>query len=394
MRALLTALLTLAFGLAARTAHAAPTDPLALLYATYLAGGRSDVEIHLSAAGPSAVARVRAQPDGSFSCHVSGLQVPSNHSPDAAAGPLQAAGLLVHEVTHCLVGPYLAELRGGSDNMTSAITDRWVLLTAECISDARAVIEVFRRDGASAAKELVALMLPQRTHPKSWGHSTALALNAALARAIYQPETLATPDLAFAAALGIGLASATETLDNALHLTGQQDVLQTPALRATAAALDAALARSLRAFTSGRFANTAVTIRALIEAASAADTHVFAGPDDAPRSVPVISAEGAHSLGPLRAMLASGNSPQHRLAAQWLLRDGRLDAHTLAHSRSVFARFIRSVSEGTPTSQDDVVQVLEEVIADSRAGEGISAVLEAAAERIRSATPEARASLR
>ena len=157
---------------------------------------------------------------------------------------------------------------------------------------------------------------------------------------------------------------------------------------------DAALVRSLHAFTTGRFANTAVTFRASIESVSAADVHVFAAPGDTPRSVPAISAEGAHSLAALRVMLASSNLPEHRLAVYWLLRDGRLDTHTLAHSRSVIARFIRGVTEGMPTPRDQVAQVLEEVIDGSREGEGMSAVLEVAAERIRSATPEARASLR
>ena len=332
-------------------AQAEPSPPLGAWYARYLAGGRSDAEIHLASGGANISARVRMQADGTVHCQVSGLR-------------RATAGVLVHEVTHCLVGPYIAALQTGEDDPAR----RLVQLTSESISDARAVIEVFRADGAEAAQALVAAMLPQRLNSTSASHATAAALKAALGLTQQDPEALATPSAAFTAAIA----------------TGREAALQSLA-QAPSDALDDALARAQATFESGRFANDAVTVHASNDAMSASDRHLFVQVDGRIVERPTISAEGAHGLEKLQAMLAASQAPEHRLAVQWLQRQGQLQAESLVRVRSIFGRFLRSVGDGSAASVERVAQVLQGTIAAGPRGLDLSALLDEASDRVRSA---------
>jgi hypothetical protein len=332
--------------------------PLAGWYARYLSQGRSDVEIHLGSAGVSVSARVRPQADGTVACQVSGLR-------------RATAGVLVHEVTHCLIGPYIASL----SVVEGSPADRLVQLTSESISDARAVIEIFRADGAEAAQALVANMLPQRMNSTSASHVTAATLTATLQLTQQTPERLLTASKAFAAAIATGREGAWQTMN------------REPSLRATREALDAALAQAQNAFDAGRYANDAVTVHASNETMAASDRHVFI---DAAGSIierPTISAEGAHRLQALQTLLSASQAPEHRLAVQWLLRQGKLDVESLPRVRSIFARFLRSAGDGSAASVERIAQVLEGTIAEGPRGLDLSALLDETTDRVRSAQP-------
>jgi hypothetical protein len=227
------------------------------------------------------------------------------------------------------------------------------------------------------------MMLPVRLNPAGFGHSTALALGAALEQTQRWPESLRTPAQAFGMALEIGRRSALQTLSNKLHADGQQDVLRSTEFRRIGGALDAALALALRAFSSGRFANDAFTLHLLNDAVSAADQHIFIDAHGVLHKTATISAEGAHSLAPLQTLIGSSQSPEHTLAVQWLLHEGRLDTHSLARLRQIMGRFIRAVSDGSRTQRDRVTRVIGEVIENCRRSEDISAVLDNAAEQLR-----------
>ena len=192
----------------------APQDPayptLELLYTKFLSGGRSDVEIHLSPAGAQSGARVEPNSDGSFTCHVFGLYTPAGQI-DARPSMRMLAGTLVHEATHCLVTPYALGIRPDADDPAAQIAGGLVLLTLESITDARAVIELYRKDGVEAAQEFAALMLPHRLMAASLSHSTAPALRAALQLVCTEPGTIQNDEQAFAAALRIGRTGAEYT---------------------------------------------------------------------------------------------------------------------------------------------------------------------------------------
>ena len=360
---------------ATQLASATPAaELLPQLYARYLAQGRSDVEIHLSAAGPDARTRTRALPGGGYSCAVSGLRAPHAHThAEADAGTLPLAAMLVHEATHCLVAPYMAELGADDD----AAAQQLLRLTAESISDARAVIEIFRVDGLAAAQTLVQLMRPQRLAAAGTSHATALALDAAWAAVQQRPQSLHTAAQAFAAALDIGAHAARQTL------AGPQRVAAAAAAVALDGPLQAALARAAHAFVDGRHANHALTLRRASDGASTGDEHVFIEADGHLRRVATLGAEGAHSLALLLQMLAASQAPEHQLAVLWLKREGRLEPHGLQRSKLIMGRFLRALGDGQAAPSARMVIAVAEAIDNSRRGEDISAVLDLAAERLR-----------
>ncbi len=380
------AMLLPALGVAAPPTDSADAVNHALVqaYARYLVGGRSEVEIHLSATGPLASARTRALGDGTFSCQVSGLQ-PVGGAPDPELSRLRLAGLLVHEVTHCQVSPYTSEIRREHGDAASAAATLLVQLTMESVADARAVFELFRVDGAQAAGRYVDSVLPQRQNPASPGHATATALRAALALAQSNPETIATAEQAFAAALQTGQAGAAQTLARQLAGQGAQTLMQSPEVSASAADLATALSRARTAFQAGRFDNRAATLRVSNDGVSASDAHFLVGADGALRTQPVLSAEGAHRAGLLAAMIGSRHGPEHRLAVQWLRRQGLLDTLTLPRASSAFARLLKTYSDGSPAQTAHMVLMLGQVIEACRPGDDLSAVLDNAADVLKDA---------
>ena len=370
---------------------APPTDSpdgvnhaLVQAYARYLVGGRSEVEIHLSAAGPLASARTRALGDGTFSCQVSGLR-PVGGVLDPELSRLRLAGMLVHEATHCQVSPYTSEIRRDQGDAASAAATLLVQLTMESVADARAVFELFRVDGAQAAGRYVDSVLPQRQNSASPGHSTAAALRAALAQAQLNPETIATAEQAFAAALQTGQSSARHTLHGLLEGHGAHALMESPEVSASAAELVTALSRARQAFATGRFDNRAATLRASNDGVSGSDAHFLVESEGTVRTQPVLSAEGAHRAGLLATMIGSRNGPEHRLAVQWLRRQGLLDTLTLPRASSAFARLLRAYGDGSPAQTARMVLMLGKVIEACGPGDDLSAVLDNAVDLLKAA---------
>lgn len=404
------------------TAESTPADVTAELlpplYARYLSDGRSEVEIHLSAAGQRTSARVTPQADGSFGCHVGGLHAatalrparPPPDPPDAASLqrplphplplplPLHLAAVLVHEVTHCLVSPYTAQLLSSGDSEEARAANRLLQLTSESISDTRAVIEVFRRDGPAAAQALVSHLLPRRLSFADASHATALALRAALAHAQSQPESVQSPAQAFATALDLGRRSALQTwLEHVQAIepglaAPTLNPLQTPDFELRSRALDAALAQAKQAFGAGRFANRAFTLRRSHDAPSPSDRHIFVADDGTLNRVATISAEGAHRLNALQALMGNGGrnandsdpTPEHTLTVRWLLHEGQLDTHSLLRARPIVARFLRSFG-ASRAQREQAAQTLGETIKKCRRGEGLGTLLDQAAQALQMA---------
>ncbi len=286
-------------GVAAAAALAqAPQDPayrtLELMYTKFLGGGRSDVEIHLSPSGGHSGARIEPSGDGSFTCRVFGLQTPAGEI-DSRPSMRMLAGTLVHEATHCLVTPYALGIRPDADDPASQIAGGLVLLTLESISDARAVIELYRKDGIEAAQEFAALMLPHRLMAASLGHSTAPALHAALQLVCTEPGAIQDDEQAFGAAVRIGRTGAEYTFQRFARGTGRGEMLEAPGFKKVATALDAALERAVQAFHSGRYENNGATLRASDVQASAGDYHFFIDTDGKIHTEPALGMEGVRS---------------------------------------------------------------------------------------------------
>jgi hypothetical protein len=369
----------------AAAAHA-PHGTLEQLYARYLSHGRGDVEMHLSPDGPRASARTHPNGDGSFTCHVSGLHV-AHGSVEPTLATLLLAGVLLHEATHCQVTPYALDIRQEATGPSAQAAGSLVLLTLESISDARAVIELFRRDGAQAAGDFVALMLPRRLAVPSLGHNTAGALQAALRLVNEQPQAVHGDEQAFAAALNLGRSSAGHAVRRFMRQMGHAGAVEDAAFRGVAAALDAALERAAHAFRSGRYENNAATLRTSDAAASAGDYHFFVSQDGSIRTEPALGAEGARGVRALKTLMKSSEAPEHLLAIQWLEHEGALEAAALARARGAFGHLLRSFSAGLPGHTDQAVRIIAHTIRKTRRGEGLSALLDNAADALRQEQP-------
>jgi hypothetical protein len=342
-------------------------------YAKYLSSGRSDVEIHFSAAGDESGAQTRVNHDGSFDCRVFGL---SNAA--GASSPLLRAGLFVHEATHCQIDPYAPDLVLAINSFVSEVHNDLVLLTVESVADARAVIEVFRKDGASAARQFAHAMLPRRQQPADFSHSTSLALVQALETVESSPETVKSDEQAFGRAVSIGLSAARSTLRDSLAAKDQTAVPDSSAFNKMSMELAAAMAGAVRAFHAGRYVNNAATIRRFPGFASEGDYHFFVSEGRTIRTEPCISAEGAHRVHALKALMGSSVAPEHSLAIRWLRQQGLLNTFRLNVVRNAFAYLIKNHGEGSPEKTARAVAASEHAIREAQPGEDLETTLERA----------------
>lgn len=344
----------------APTDDSPPDDPalqqLGLLYARYLSAGRSDAEIHLAVDGGTPLARVRLRDDGSSTCEVTGLRVPEHlQTASGTAKQRWLAGLLVHEVTHCLVSPHVTTWPQDAD------TRRRQHLALEGMSDARAVIELFRRDGLEAAAHYTAQVVPWR-RVAGPTHSTEAALQTALDLVRRDPASVAADSAALAQALRIGaVVAGIADLDD---LAGVQ-------------------AAVLHAFRDGRHNQAAATVHRTLASTGPADRHLFVQPDGRIEWRPVIGAEGAHSHQRLRDLLDAGGPPAHQLAVRWLRREGLLAPDDLRLAQGAFGRLLAAYPAPTPADEPRRLAALEAAVDRSRPGQGIDPVLEDAEAALR-----------
>ncbi len=358
-------------------------DALRRTFALYLVGGRSDVQIHLSAAGPDPTARTRALGDGTHHCLISGLR-PREPQPDREAARLMFASRLIHEATHCQTSPYASGLRQGDAG--SAAADLLVALALESIADARAVLEVARVDGTAAARAAVDLTLAHRQGIASPAHQTSLALRHALALALDRPRSFLTAEQTFAAAIAIGQASALQTLPGLLEGIGHAPTAADSApVRAIAAAFATAMAQARQAFEHGRFDNRAATLHASDHELSRRDHHFYVGADGSITRRDVAGPEGAHLAVADADGAAADVPPPQRLAARWLRCQAALDAPALKSVSTSLANLIRNFSDGSAAQTARVVALLDTSIEHCRRGQDLSEWLDSAADLLKSA---------
>ena len=391
------------FAAIALPASAAP-DVVVEAYARYLAGGRGDVEIHLSSAGEFAHASTESFGDGSYRCDVSGLR--SGAAPaDPTDAALALASRLIHETTHCQTSPYTSALRephptnpardarptnalrepGDAAAAAGAAADLLVALTLESIADARVVLELYRADGPAAARAGVHALLARRESSASPAHATAAALRDALAWAEHAPADAAPPQQRFDTALRIGQAAALHTVRQRLRRQGAEALADSRPLNERRTALAAALQTASRAFGAGRYDNRAATVRAQPRAVSPSDYHFFVTPGGALRTQPALGAEGAQHAAALADGLRRLDAPLDRASLQWLRCQGALDPRRLVRLSASLARVLRQFTDGSPTQTARAARVVGESLERCRPGQGEADLLDNAADLLKTA---------
>ena len=357
-------------------------DELRRSFALYLVGGRSDTEIHLSAAGLDVSARTRPLGDGSHHCLISGLR-PREPGLDRETARLLLASRLIHEATHCQTSPSAADLRRDA---AGSPADLLVALALESIADARAVLEVFRVDGQSRARSAVELALNHRRGNTSVAHATSLALRDALALATQRPDTLRTAQQTFAAALEIGQAAALQTLPGLMHTLGHAPAAAASApVLERAAELGAAMGQALRAFEHGRFDNRAATLHTFDHVLSRRDHHFFVAADGSISLRGVSGPEGAQRHLAQAEGAERDAAPPQRLAVRWLRCQAALDAPALKSVSTSLANLIRNFSDGSVAQTDRVVALLDTSIERCRRGQALREWLDNAVDLLKAA---------
>lgn len=365
--------------------HVAAGEPLRQAYARYLGEGRGDVEIHLTGTGRITHASTRPLGDGMHRCDVSGLNDADDPPAADDAGPTLARRL-IHETTHCQTSPYAAGLRSGGEGPAAAAADLLVALTLENVADARVVVEVFRVDGADAVSRAAAALMRERAAPASLAHTTAAAIADARALTLAHPRELDTGEQAFEAALRTGQSSAWATLRGMLRQQGREALADAPEVLARRTALAAALQRAAAVFAgTGRHDNRAASVRETPGETSPSDHHFYVAQDGSVRTVPVVSAEGAHHAAVLAARLRARVAPEERIAVQWLRCQGALETRSLDRLSGSLMRLMRNFTDGSAAQTLRATRVLGAALGGCRPGQSADDMLDHAADRLKTA---------
>lgn len=309
---------------------------VAEIFSRYVSGGRSAVEVEVVVmrgegqsggdAGPHASQSEGKGAGGLYSCridNVAGSYAARTISQDGAVyhidTPTMRAGTLIHEYTHCQTLHHLG-FDGPTEQQWQAMTPAEQQLArqvadvqinaSEAVSDARAVIELARKDGLGAANEYVQKMTAVRAAADGDSvHSTTFAMQGALLAATTQPDSIKTDQAAFAKAVELGVQNAQLQAQVMIKQSqaspdGQDLGVLTAALNGASASLRASLRGAVEEFASGPVANSQINIAA--RGVGKVEVHAGDTQDGSFTVTPrVVSQDGSTLLGArLRSFLA------------------------------------------------------------------------------------------
>lgn len=341
-------------------------------YVRYVSMGRSDSLITLSLYGTKGSARVSQNSDGTFNCRVSGLGISDNKVP--AFERLEQKGKLIHESTHCLVVPYTRMLPDDQNNPLVRVSNDLTMLMAESASDARAVIEIYRKDGKGEANAYASMLLAYRSKATDVEHSTVEAIKLARDIVAYDSNRIQGDSDAFRAALNIARWSAESTMRRILEENDHTDMMSSPLVVATLTEMDATVKAAMQSFNKGRYENSAVTIRMNYEGRGVGDMHIFLGRDGVLRTEATLGDEHAHELLELKALMAVSTTTEQLLAVEALKKYGLLSKNNLLDTQILFARWVTTFTHGDPTKRKAACTLIAKVIADTQEIEGVGAL--------------------
>ncbi len=345
-------------------------------FARYVATGRGNTEFHVNTQGYFGLASIRGSGDGTFTCGVFGLGVKNDDE-------LEQRAKLIHEFTHCLVSPYMGNGQSGEPDTLAGLVARDLhILTGESIADARALIEVWRRDRLAAMQALTKTMLARRARASDVGHGTTRALEMTLREMEQHPGRTMTDDNAFLLALFIGQTAANETLRTLLRENGHGDVFQSPLLIEAEKEISTGVLLAYDAFLHGAHRNNMLTIHTGDEKNAGENYHVFVGEDGSIRTEAAMGTEGARGLQPLKDLMASSDAPEHRLALLLLSKFGQLGERQILIARGHFERWANGLGKDSPEKRERVLAIIAETIATTPKTDGLNEFFNTAAKKL------------
>lgn len=328
-------------------------DRVLEIYAKYLTGGRSDTEVQISVRGEKGAARVGQTASGTFMCVVRGLGTPEKDL-ERPEQSLVETGKVIHEITHCLHVPYL-DIAGCNEQAMPEVrvANDLRCLAAEMVADARALIEIARRDGMASAERYAAVMIPFRSRTTKLPngdefvtHTTALALLQTLE--VLRREDARTWDdsSAFTRAIETGRLAAEQAMRQKLSPAGAEYLMYSDDVVGALAEIDEAGRRAIHSFTGGTFTNNRATIRFADGVRTPKDFHFTVLANGEIVRQETLGLEGAFGQDALREFIASSDEPAHLLAVETMRKLGRLDIDGIVTARDFF-RFAASSNDPT-----------------------------------------------
>lgn len=339
------------------------------IFSRYLAVGRNDVDVQISVLGTIGAAHIKQTENSSFTCSISGLGTKGENT---EASRLVQKGKMIHEFTHCQISPYIGIAFKKPTDLPTQVAFDLTMLTHESISDARSIIEIYRKDGLSEATRYVDHLLLIRSKTDDITHSTTSAVTNTLKFISSSPEL--GDAAAFLNAIRIGRASAEETFRKLLSDNGHSEVMESVLIKKTMSELDTALWHAHVGFTSGQYKTNAITIRMKYEGYSPQDYHVFVDGSGTVSKESVIGLESAHGFDAFKTLITAPNTEEHRLAVLAITKHKKLSMRDLTITRTHFEQFVKNYSTQEPKNRQLVLQIIERVIDNSERAYGMDEV--------------------
>ena len=342
-------LLAMLFAMPGAGALAAPITATEVeqFFARYMANGRSNVEMQYRLSGIDAHASGEHRDDLVHMSSVSLYEVPAKIKLETEyLKELGKRWVFIHESQHALVLPHL----NPKEPSLHAPIDAWVAFrlvqqTHENAADARAIARIWKIDGSQGARELASAVIQFRDGDGP-GHQTQCAVKAMVATLDEHPEIVASDIAEFRFVLDIAkhcaVVTANRLLAENVGAASASAITQMPAFLQAVENIQTALGRVASDYESGRFKNTAATIRfsAIPSQSSPRDYHFYVGADNAITRDTVIGGEGARGKEELEEALRDRSNPERFFAVEGVKKLGNITRDKLSDTEIVFKRFV------------------------------------------------------
>ena len=373
-------------------------------FVRYMANGRSHVEMQYRLSNADAYASGERNDDRVHMSSISLDEVPAKFKLDVEnKDELGKRWLFIHESQHALLLPHLKPQEPSLHApMAAWVQFRLVQQTHENAADARAIARIWKIDGSDGARALAAAVIQFRNGDGP-GHQTQCAVRQTVAALAEHPESVASDADEMRFVLDTAQRCAVETANRLLAAdlgaASASAVMQMPSVLDTIQTIRTALDRVALDYASGRFENTAATIRfgTIHGKSSPQDYHFYVGTGRVIQRDTVLGGEGARGKQELEQAMRAPGSPERRLAVEGVKKIGNVTRDKLSDTEAVFKRFVNVFAGPSDERRARAYDIIAHVIEDIDTREGLGALYTEANRRLmfelgypaRRASPEA-----
>jgi hypothetical protein len=322
-------------------------DEVEQFFVRYMANGRSNVEMQYRLSESDAYASGEHSDDRVHMSMIALYEVPEKIKLETEyLKELGKRWLFIHESQHALILPHLNPQEPSPFAPIGAwVQFRLVQQTHENAADARAIARIWKIDGSEGARELAAAVIQFRDGDGP-GHQTQCAIRAMVATLDDDPELVASDVDEFQFVLDTAercaIVTANRLLAENVGAASASAIMQLPAVLETLENIHTVLGRVASDYESGRFKNTAATIRfgTIHRKSSPQDYHFYVGADNVVTRDTVLGGEGARGKEELEEAMRVPGSPERFFAVEGVKKIGNVTRDKLSDTEIVFKRFV------------------------------------------------------